>query len=220
MKESKHIRVILLTVLMCYAPYLFAEDTQISNYKHEVRIGWGDMMFETMAFHSSPIHSWPDPLTIAPDYTIDEKHDYRYTGHIFVEYQYSLLRWLSLGMQADMEGIYWKETTYDRFHNAVSRNKQIDNYNIALMPTIRFTYFHSEYVNLYSGIGIGLNIAFDNQNTVKTATAFHINLFSVQAGKDHWWGTIEYGALNAVNGANNIYMLSSRILSASIAYKL
>ncbi len=220
MNESKFIFIILQAVLMLCAPYLAAEETKTTDYKHEVRIGWGDMMFETMAFQRTPAHYWPTPLTIYPDYTIVERHDYRYTGHIFAEYQYSLLIWLSLGLQADMEGIYWKETTYDRFHIAVSDDRQIDNYNIALLPTIRFTYYQSEYINLYSGLGIGLNIAFDNQNTIKTAAAFHINLFSIQAGMDHWWGTIELGVLNAMNGANEIYMLSSRMLSASIAYKL
>ena len=32
--------------------------------RHQLRWGWGDMLFETMAFHPSPAHSYPVSVTL------------------------------------------------------------------------------------------------------------------------------------------------------------
>ena len=38
-------------------------------------------------------------------------------------------------------------------------------------------------------------------------------------GKDHWGGSLELGALNALMGKDRIYMLGSRLISVSVNYR-
>ena len=50
---------------------------------HEIRIGWGDQLFETLAWYDQP-HS-----TLYPESYIGQyEEQYRYLQHWFAEYQY------------------------------------------------------------------------------------------------------------------------------------
>ena len=74
--------LLLGTALLCQA------EAKNPPLRHQFRLGWGDMLFETFAFH--------------PGATQDGKrtHDFGFTGHLFAEYRYSLNRVVSLGVQA------------------------------------------------------------------------------------------------------------------------
>lgn len=174
-------------------------------FRHEVRLGWGDMLFETMAFHASSTHQFPGgkPTT----FPYQENRDYGYTGHFFAEYRYHLLKWLSLGMQADFQGIFW----------TTEKNFRSKNYDLTLLPNVRFTYFRSEWVRLYSGLGAGLLIAWDNERNTETAPAFSLNLIGVQVGKGPWSGSFEINPMISQKG-DNIYLVGARIFSVSVNY--
>ena len=92
---------LLLLVLPCSAQ---------TPPRHEVRLGWGDMLFETMVFHASSTHAYPAGKPT--DYLYKENRDYGYTGHFFAEYRYHFSKLFSLGLQADFEGIL--ETVYSQ----------------------------------------------------------------------------------------------------------
>ena len=210
----------LLPAVVCMQVSAQSADASVwPSAKHEVRIGWGDMMFESVAFADSPNHGWANPDKLPNNYVVTEQCYHRYTGHIFADYHYNVLKWLAVGGQIDFEGIFWKEINYSKYHYQVGDVTDIKNYNIVLMPTVRFTYFHSQWVNLYSGLGLGMNIACDNSGKAEAAIAFNLNLFSVCAGNEHWFGAVEFGLLNSLKNTNNIYMVGSRILSASIGYR-
>ena len=163
--------------------------------RHQVRLGWGDMLFETLVFH---------PGTTLGDV---QKTDFGFTGHIFGEYRYRLNKTISVGAQVDFEGIFWKEN-----------GAPVNNYNLIAMPTVRFIYFERPWVSLYSGIGFGAIVAFDNAGGREFAPAGDLNFLSVQVGKGHWSGTLSLGFLNAIKNANRVYMVGSRLLSVSINY--
>lgn len=211
-----------VTTMYCYGKEKVNSDGNTTDnmpIRHEVRIGWGDMLFETMAFHDSPHHQWNQQNGLSASYLQEEKQQHRYTGHIFAEYQYYCLDWLSVGLQADFEGIFWKESNYDRYHNQVGETKDCKNYNLSLLPTIRFTYFRSKWVNLYSGLGIGMNVAFDNEQNRKAAISLNLNLLGMQVGNEHWFGAVELGLLNSLRNTNEIYMAGSRLFSVSAGYR-
>ena len=126
---------LLITLLLGMAVLCQAAAQNTSLKRHQVRIGWGDMLFETLAFHNSPSRL---------DGTVKTR-DYRYTGHIFADYRYQLSKLIGLGVQTDFQGIFWKEGTAPS-----------DNYDLSILPTIRFTYFRSEWVELYAGAAVGL----------------------------------------------------------------
>lgn len=212
-------RILLACVFAAVSLPLFAGPGDKPRMRHQVRIGWGDCLFETMAFHASPEHIYPHPEVLPPTFTIQERFDYRYTGHIFAEYQFRWTSWLSVGVQVDFEGIFWQDCYFDRDHKAVGTPVNVNNYNVVVMPTVRFDYFSREYVSLYSGLGIGLLTAFDNAGGFVPAPALNLNLIGVQVGHGHWFGTAEIGLMNALKGGNVIFMLGSRIVSFSLVYR-
>ncbi|MBO7575466.1 MAG: hypothetical protein J6S99_06645 [Bacteroidales bacterium] len=173
--------------------------------QHEVRLGWGDMLFETMAFHPSSTHSYPSGKPTG--YAYQENRDYAYTGHIFAEYRYHLLKWLSFGMQADFQGIFW----------TTEKNFRSKNYDLTLLPNVRFTYLRREWVRMYAGLGSGLLIAWDNERNTEAAHALSVNLLGVQVGKGPWSGSFEINPMISQQG-DNIYLLGSRIFSVSVNY--
>ncbi len=190
----------LFLVALCWAtlPAYALTKHETDSLRHEVRLGWGDMLFETAVWHSTR-----------------HTDDYRYTGHLFAEYQYHPKSWLSVGMIADYEQVLWRQ---------LDDNSQHTFYNIGLLPTVRFTYYFHEYVNLYSALFVGLNVNggsdrdFRNR-LVACAPAFGITALGVSVGKAHWFGAVEIGGLNALVSKDEIYMVGSRLFTASVGYR-
>ena len=196
----------ILFLLVLAIPLL--ANGQDTLYHHQVRIGWGDMLFETMAFH---------PGAAATEGR--RMHDFGYTGHIFAEYRYRFNKLVVLGFQADFEGILWKETLCDGYWRPIGDTVPVRNFNICMLPTLQLTYFNKEWVELYAGIGIGALIAFDNSHHVEAAPAFDLTLFGMWMGKGHWGGALELGGLNALLNTDKIYMVGSRLISVSFNYR-
>lgn len=72
--------LILCSMLCSGSMYALDREKQIS-LRNEVRVGWGDMLYETAMYHTT----WTT-------------NNYRYTGHLFAEYQHWFKRWLSVGV--------------------------------------------------------------------------------------------------------------------------
>ncbi len=212
--------VIVLLLTAAALPTAFCQnDNTTPDRRHSVRIGWGDMLFETMAFGPSLNGAWVNPESLPDNYLHDEIYDMGYTGHIFAEYQYRVSKVTSLGIQADLEGIFWKEGVFDRYHNLVIPATPVRNWDLDLLLTARFTYFNRDWVRLYSGLGVGALFAFDNLGDFGVAPAFNINWIGVEVGKGPWGGSFELGALNAISNTRAIYQMFSRIFSLSFYYK-
>ena len=166
--------------------------------KHSVRLGWGDMLFETAAFHED-----------VADFSFAHRYGFGYTGHIFTEYQYRWKKNVRLGAMLDCEGIFWTEDGKGR----------VRNYNLVAMPTIRFDYFNHETVSLYSGLGAGLLTAFDNIGGFGISPAWNLNLLGIEIGRGPWSGAAELGFMTAVADSHRLYMLGSKLISVSINYR-
>jgi len=207
-----------LTMMVLPTAFCQKENSSL-DYRHSVRIGWGDMMFETMAFGPSLSGEWPSPESLPETYMHDEIYDVGYTGHIFAEYQYRVSKVTSLGIQADLEGIFWKEGLFDRYHHLIAPATNVRNWDLDLLLTARFTYFNRDWVRLYSGLGVGALFAFDNLGNFGVAPAVNINWIGVEVGKGPWGGSFELGALNALSNTRTIYQVFSRIFSLSFYYK-
>lgn len=177
-----------------------------AEMRHQVRLGWGDMMFETVAFH---------PGLAANG---NRTGHYGYTGHIFAGYNYSFKSWVAFGAEVDFEGIFWREAPSDQYRRPTGESVSVRNYDLTIMPEVKFTFYEKEWVKLYAGVGFGALIAFDNKKGVEGAPAFNLNLFGVWMGKGHWGGALELGMFNALTGTDKIYMLGSRLISVSVNY--
>ena len=183
-KKNLFIAVFLLVYTLCGA--------QETGPRHLARLGWGDMLFETLAFHPG-----------------ENTSHYGYTGHFFADYHYQLSRRVSVGAQVDFQGIFWTE-------NKTFRSR---NYDLCLLPQARFTWMNKEWVRLYSGLGAGLLFAFDNAGGHAFAPVFHLNTLGIQVGKGHWCGSVDLGLMASLNDLNRIYLFGSRLLSVSVNYR-
>ncbi|MBQ1913154.1 MAG: hypothetical protein II171_06310 [Bacteroidales bacterium] len=195
--------VLLFLSVLCRG----ANGDQPPVQRHQVRVGWGDMLFETMAFY---------PGLSA---TGMEKYDFGYTGHVFAEYRYLLNQTIRLGIQSDVEGIFWKEALRDANRKPTGDVTPVRSYNVSLVPTFQFRILDTEWVDLWTGLGAGVLIAFDNARQVELAPEVNFTLLGVEVGKGPWTGTLELGGMNALRNANQVYLLGSRLLSVSVNYR-
>ena len=214
-------RIFLLFMCACFVLPLMAEDKETRAMNpHELRLGWGDQHFEHLIWHSSPYPANTLPTT----YTATYGEHYRYTQHWFIDYQYRLNHWFSFGGIADGSGVVWDKVTRNGAGDELSREKNHSLYNIVLMPSLNLTYLHHQYVSMYFGLGAGLDInggtEVDGQgrHTV-CAPAIDIRLIGISANYGNWFMAVDLGAMVAMNGGQYIYLLGSRLFTASIGVR-
>lgn len=218
MKRYITIMILLCSLLPCT---LHAESKeQREARKHEVRIGWGDQMFEKFIWHN------PQYIvnTMQDTDMLPYKENYRYTQHIFAEYQYRLKSWLGLGLMFDGSAVLWDNTLRNGKGSLVKTEGKQYFANLAIVPTIRFTYFNWKYISMHSGLGIGMNINTGTEtdgygkHTV-ACPAINLNLFGASFNYEQWFAAVELGGLYALKGAQECYMLNSKLVSVSIGIR-
>ena len=206
---------LIISLLLVFSAVLGAQERS----RHQVRLGWGDPLFETLAFHPSLKGEYASSASIPAGFTREETFSYGYTGHIFGEYLYRCSKVVSVGVQLDVEGIFWQKANFDAAHQMVGEAVPVRNFDIDIIPTVRFTYLDTRWVRLYSGVGLGVLLAFDNAGEFGAAPTLNLNFLGVQVGKGHWGGAFELGMLNALRDSYHIYQLGTRLMSVSVYYK-
>ena len=192
----------------------------VKESPHSLRIGWGDQMFETLAWRERGYHTaMPESYQAAYD------ENFRYTQHLFAEYLYNFNYWYSLGLIVDYSGVLWDRVVRDGQGAEISRENNKCFHNIAIFPTINFTYFYHKYISLYSALGVGLNINTGNELDYKgrytaLAPVANITLLGMRVGDHRWYGAVEIGGMFSLTSAYEVYMLGSRIFTASIGVRL
>lgn len=187
---------------------------------HEIRIGWGDQSFETIA--------WRDmghPTVMPPTYQNTYNEHFRYTQHLFAEYIYNATYRYSFGALIDYSGVLWDQVLRDGTGVELQRKQNRSFHNIVIMPEVRFSYLHKEYVSCYSALGVGLNINTGTEvdyrgRRTAIAPAVNISLFGLRVGQGRWYGAIEIGGMISLTNTNEVYMLGSRIFTASVGARL
>ncbi|MBR4432162.1 MAG: hypothetical protein IKS76_03055 [Paludibacteraceae bacterium] len=212
MKNAK----LYILILLCGMALNTAAENKWAylNMRHEVRMGWGDQLFESLMWHN-PVYR---VRTMPASYTQLYHENYHHDQHIWAEYQYREKGWFSFGGMADISFVHWDDVTRNGLGEEIARTKGHYFYNLVIMPTIRFTYFHHEFVNLYSGLGFGMDINGGTETdglgrkTVVGAAA-NITVIGVSANYNRWFWTVDFGGMYALRNANTIFMLSSRIIN-------
>ena len=214
-------KIYLVLVLCTFSLGVCAENQwDYLNRRHEVRIGWGDQLFESVMWHN--------PTTIitnmSPTWQKTYHEDYHHDQHLWAEYQYRLTHWFSYGGMIDMSEVHWDDVTRNGTGAELSRSRGHYFYNVVIMPTVRFTYFFHENVNLYSGLGLGLDINGGTEANMfgkKTdvGAALNITLIGVSANYDRWFWTVDFGGMYALKNTNTIFMASSRIMNVGLGVR-
>lgn len=189
---------------------------RVRQFPHQLRIGWGDQMFETLVWYHQP-HS-----TIYPESYIGQyEEDFRYVQHWFAEYQYRAKYWFNVGAMVDYSGVLWDKVRRNGKGEELDREADCSFHNIAVMLTMRFTYFHSKYVSLYSGLGAGMNINTGSEvdyldRHTAVAPALNITALGMNVGNNRWFGAVEFGGLYSLANLNEVYMAGSRMFTVSV----
>lgn len=199
----------------------FAENkwTHITQ-RNELRIGWGDQFFESLIWHNPT-----SIITTMPDsYQQVYKENYSYNQHVWMEYQWRFTHWFSLGAMVDFSHVGWDEVTRNGKGAELNRKENQFFYNAVIMPTIRFTYFHHENVNFYSGLGIGLDINGGTEtnalgNHTDVGAAINLTVFGISANYQRWFWTVDCGGLYALKNMNTIFLMSSRIVNVGMGVR-
>ena len=191
-----------------------------SSSKHEVRLGIGDMFFETLVWNNQVHKNYAGAL---PGSVFTEKRDYFYTPHISAEYAYHILPWMSLGGTVDFQYTGWKNHRYDNENREVGVTDECFA-NLCIMPTARFNYFRREHVGLYSAVAAGLDINCGTETDIKgnhtgLGAAIDLRFIGVTAGSGHWWGFAELGGTYALRNGSCFYMVNSQIFKVGVSYK-
>ena len=189
------------------------------NMPHDLRIGVGDQLFETLMWrdrgHNENMPEW---------YEAPYDENFRYTQHCFVEYMYNFNYWYALGVLVDYSGVIWDRVERNGQGEELSRELDRNFHNITFVPTVRFSYYHHDYVSLYSALGVGLNINTGTElisgHATKAAPVVNITLLGVRVGKGRFYGAVEIGAMASLNNAYEVYMFGSRLFTASIGVRL
>jgi len=208
----------LLLAFCCLTTGMMAETREDrANWRNEVRIGWGDQLFESLMWHNPTYTITTMPAT----YEITKNENYRYHQHIWLEYQYRFNNWFSLGAMADVSEVGWDVVLRNGAGTELSREKKHFFYNLVIMPTVRFTYFHHPYVNIYSGVGAGIGI---NGGTEKNSAgkntdygmALNFTVVGISANYKRWFMAFDYGGMYSLKNANCIFLAKSRMFNLSV----
>ncbi len=214
-----HRRTFFLLLLLCACTIAGLAETKWDHltWRNEIRLGWGDQLFESLMWHNPTNIT----TTMPESYQQTYHENYRHHQHIWLEYQYRFKHWFSLGGMIDMSEVGWDDVTRNGRGVELSRGGGHHFYNVVLMPTIRFTYLYHPNVNLYSGIGIGMDINGGTETNAKGqhteyGAAVNITVIGVAANYKRWFWTVDFGGMYALKNANAIYMASSRIINVGL----
>ena len=211
-------KIVILMALLAIAMGAGAENKwAYLNMRHEVRVGWGDQLFESLMWHN-PLYR---VRTMPASYRQLYHEDYHHDQHIWAEYQYRHKGWFSFGGMADISFVHWDDVMRNGLGEELSRDKGHYFYNLVIMPTIRFTYYHHEFVNLYSGLGVGMDINGGTERDCRgrrtvVGGAVNLTVFGISANYNRWFWTVDFGGMFALRDANTIFMAGSRIINVGL----
>ncbi len=171
------------------------KETRAEN-PHELRIGVGDCSIYYAQRYSTPV---PPPVPQDPDVedVMKSRHLSLILPNIFIDYQYRVNSWLAAGVQLNT---IWDKGT-DPHYNSGAKDVLLVDFTegwLHVIPSATFTYFSREWVNLYSGIGVGYAMQIESKNTTRNVWhtfAAQATLLGISVGKNHWFGSFEAGAL-------------------------
>jgi hypothetical protein len=193
MKRIIFTLTILITCVAWNTTLAETKETRAEN-PHELRIGVGDCSIYYAQRYSTPV---PPPVVPGAEEIGDSRHFYLILPNIFIDYQYRVNSWFAAGVQVNT---IWDKGTNSHY-TLGAKDFLLDDFTegwVHVIPSATFTYFHRDWVNLYSGIGVGYAMQLETKG--KTRNIWHTfaaqaTLLGISVGKNHWFGSFEAGAL-------------------------
>ena len=103
----------------------------VLNWHNELRIGWGDQIFETLMWHNPT-----NIITTMPtEWRRTYHEEYKYRQHLWLEYQYFITHWFSAGGMMDLSEVGWTDVTRNGKGDIVAKSDRKYFYNVVATPT-------------------------------------------------------------------------------------
>lgn len=172
--------------------------------RHSLELTIGDPMVTMMLCH---LDSEKQREVIDPSKLSDEEYhaysNYRVYSYLWLptfnlQYHYAFNHWFEFGAIVGT-------TAYDKYYTYIPDNTRTLNgdYRLYMMPSLRFTYFRRELINLYAGLAVGVELDFFNPDYrykpsdskkvgLGVAPAGQVTAFGMQVGRRVYW-TLEVG---------------------------
>ena len=205
--------IAIISILLCSLALHAETNENRKENPHEIRIGIADDLIQR-GFESRSTGNLRLP-DVMEGYrqTGYKDHNYRSTGHLYAEYHYRINHWLSVGANFDTRTSLWKRTDYSicQFESVVNTENH-HCLGLALMPTVRFSYYNTPYASFYASIGVGAHMQMYDNTVEAILPVLDLCYLGISLGKKHWFCDLELGAAP-------IPFLLDRLFRFSVGYR-
>ena len=186
--------IALISIILCTLALHAETNENRKENPHEIRIGIADDLF-LRGFENITTNDLKLP-TPPKGYrqTGEKAHNYRSTGHLYIEYHYRINHWLSVGANFDTRTSLWKRTDYSICAlESITSTRDQYTLGLTLMPTVRFSYYNTPYASFYASVGVGAYMRMYENYIETILPVLDVCYFGVSLGKNHWFCDLELG---------------------------
>ena len=186
--------IALISIILCTLALHAETNENRKENPHEIRIGIADDLF-LRGFENITTNDLKLP-TPPKGYrqTGSQAHNYRSTGHLYIEYHYRINHWLSVGANFDTRTSLWKRTDYSICAlESITSTRDQHTLGLTLMPTVRFSYYNTPYASFYASVGVGAYMRMYENYIETILPVLDVCYFGVSLGKNHWFCDLELG---------------------------
>ena len=186
--------IALISIILCTLALHAETNENRKENPHEIRIGIADDLF-LRGFENITTNDFRLP-TPQDGYrqTGEKAHNYRSTGHLYIEYHYRINHWLSVGANFDTRTSLWKRTDYSICAlESITSTRDQYTLGLTLMPTVRFSYYNTPYASFYASVGVGAYMLMYENYIETILPVLDVCYFGVSLGKNHWFCDLELG---------------------------
>ena len=150
---------------------VFAEETESASSKHHLELGAG--IFDVQSLVSDRIHA-AQPITVTSSMVMDYAasggyYPFRFgTPVLGASYYYQVLPWLQVGAEAGV-GMYNITNIYTD-NTRANKLGSYRNTSMYLTAGVRFTFYKTDFVQLYSGLSVGAVLNVESCNGLSGVT--------------------------------------------------
>ena len=186
--------IALISIILCSLALHAETNENRKENPHEIRIGIADDLFLRGFENITTNDLQLPPPQKGYRQTGFQDHNYRSTGHLYIEYHYRINHWLSVGANFDTRTSLWKRTDYSicALESFTSTHDQY-TLGLTLMPTVRFSYYNTPYASLYASVGVGAYMRMYENYIETILPVLDVCYFGVSLGKNHWFCDLELG---------------------------
>ena len=186
--------IALISIILCSLALHAETNENRKENPHEIRIGIADDLllrgFENITTNDLTLPTPPKGYR----QTGEKAHNYRSTGHLYIEYHYRINHWLSVGANFDTRTSLWKRTDYSICAlESITSTRDQHTLGLTLMPTVRFSYYNTPYASLYASVGVGAYMQMYENYIETILPVLDVCYFGVSLGKNHWFCDLELG---------------------------